>query len=80
MADRDARRIHRVRGLLTTKEKQLDDVYREQRQAWIRAMSHDIPLCYQRKPDGSYAWLYTPAAEQSETYLRDKFQAMKAAA
>lgn len=58
----------------------MEDVFTAERQAWIKRLSQETPLCYQRNPDGSFVLKYTPAAEQHETYLRDKFQAMKAAA
>ena len=56
------------------------DVQTQVRQAWLRELQRTVPLCYLRNPDGSYAWRYTPVAEQGATYLADKFRAMRLAA
>lgn len=56
----------------------MNDAHTDERQAWIRAGAQDpaaVPLCYQRTPDGSPVFTYTPANQQGPNYLHDKFRA-----
>lgn len=57
----------------------MTDTYNTERQQWLRGLQRPQAKCYERNPDGSPVFRYTPAAEQDADYLRRKFEEMRKA-
>lgn len=55
-----------------------NDAHTEERKAWLYLEQMlQCPLCYRRDCNGVPVWSYTPAAQQGEDYLRQKFARMR---